>query len=282
MISCGRCFECVRGNEEICEKFLFHNRKHGHLYDGTARLHRSNGEPIHQYSMGGMATYCVAPATSVFPLPDSIDIVEASIIGCSVFTGYGAVKNSAAVRPGESVAVIGSGGVGQAVIQWSRIFGASQIIAVDLNEDQLQKMKQIGATHTVNAAGGNVVDQLVELTNGRGVDVCFEVLGKESTSGQAFQAVAGCGRAVAVGLAPVGIMSPVEINRLVRRQVRVIGSYGAKARKDTPEILRMIANGQYKLGQGISERLPLEHASEGYKRLYEGNIKGRAIVDMEL
>ena len=97
------------------------------MYDGKTRLFREDGTPVGMYSMGGHATHCVVPASSVFPLPSNVPYADASIIGCSVFTAYGAVKHAADVRAGETVAVIGSGGVGAAVIQIARAFGASQV-----------------------------------------------------------------------------------------------------------------------------------------------------------
>ena len=120
IMPCGACGYCVRGREDLCETFFAYNRLKGQLYDGSTRLYRPNGEPVAMYSMGGLAEYAVTPATSVFPLPESVPLNDAAIIGCSIFTAYGAVRNQADVRPGQSVAVFAVGGVGTQVLQMAR------------------------------------------------------------------------------------------------------------------------------------------------------------------
>ena len=97
------------------------------MYDGKTRLFREDGTPVAMYSMSGLASHCVVPANCVFPLPANVPYADASIVGCSVFTAYGAVKHAADVKPGETVAVIGCGGVGASVIQIAKAFGASQV-----------------------------------------------------------------------------------------------------------------------------------------------------------
>ncbi len=101
---CGHCPYCTRGREDLCEVFFRLNRGKGQLYDGTTRLFRPDGTPIAMYSFGGLAEYCVVPATAVFELPKELPFAESSILGCAIFTAYGAVKHGADVRPGESVA----------------------------------------------------------------------------------------------------------------------------------------------------------------------------------
>ena len=113
------------------------NRLKGLLYDGTTRLAALDGEPIHMYSMGGLAEYAVIPSTSVAVAPDDIDLVPAAILGCAAMTGYGAVRRGADLRFGETVAVVATGGVGTNIVQIARAFGASQVIAIDVDNDKL-------------------------------------------------------------------------------------------------------------------------------------------------
>lgn len=168
IMPCGSCRFCARGRDDLCERFFALNRLKGCLYDGTSRLRRKDGQPIWMYSMAGLAEYAVVPATGVFALPDGLPLVDSAVYGCSVFTAYGAIRNGADLRVGESVAVVATGGVGMNLIQLARAFGASQVIAVDINEEKLQAATELGATHVVNSAECDAVAMVRELTGGRG------------------------------------------------------------------------------------------------------------------
>jgi S-(hydroxymethyl)glutathione dehydrogenase/alcohol dehydrogenase len=126
------------------------------------------------YSMAGLAEYAVVPATDVFPLPEGLPLEESSILGCAVFTAYGAVRHAADLRAGERVAVVALRGVGSNIVQIANGFGASQIIAVDIVPEKLDAAQRFGATDVVNSAEGDPVAQVRELTGGDGVDVAFE------------------------------------------------------------------------------------------------------------
>src|SRR6185436_15597991 len=184
IMPCGVCTLCLAGRDDLCEKFFGMNRLKGTLYDGTTRLRRPDGSPVAMYSMAGLAEYSVVPVAGLFALPPELPLVESAVLGCAVFTAYGAVRHAADLRGGERIAVVACGGVGLNVIQIARAFGAAQIIAVDVNDEKLLIARQLGATDTVNVSGGGVGDvtkKVFELTNGRGVDVAFEVLGRPET-----------------------------------------------------------------------------------------------------
>src|SRR5437899_481062 len=178
IMPCGVCHYCVRGRDDLCETFFAMNRLRGTLYDGTSRLRRSDGSALAMYSMGGLAEYAVVPASDVFPAPANVPLTDACILGCALMTAYGAVKNQARVQPSDAVAVVGVGGVGSNVVQIARAFGAGQIIAVDVRDDKLEAAKGLGATYTVNATRGDAVAAVNALTEGRGVDVAIEALGR--------------------------------------------------------------------------------------------------------
>ncbi|PKU80610.1 Alcohol dehydrogenase class-3 [Dendrobium catenatum] len=113
IMPCGNCFFCVKGQEDLCEAFFAYNRAKGTLYDGQTRLFlRNSGKPVYMYSMGGLAEYCVIPANAVATLPNSLPYTESAILGCAVFTAYGAMRHAAEMRAGDSIAVIGVGGIG--------------------------------------------------------------------------------------------------------------------------------------------------------------------------
>ena len=281
IMPCGECPLCNAGRDDLCEKFFGMNRLKGTLYDGTTRLHREDGTPLAMYSMAGLAEYAVVPVAGLFPLPAKLPPVESAVLGCAVFTAYGAVRHAAELRGGERVAVVACGGVGLNVIQVARAFGASQIIAVDVRDEKLEIARKLGATDTVNAAGASpdsVTKAVFEHTQGRGVDVAFEVLGRPETFAQAVDLLGDGGRMIAVGIAAGRATAPVEITRLVRRGLRIIGSYGARTRTDMPEILQLAARDTFRLETFVTRRYPLAEADAAYQALARGEISGRAVV----
>ena len=278
IMPCGFCAPCSAGRDDLCDNFFAMNRLKGTLYDGTSRLRRKDGTPLAMYSMAGLAEFAVVPATDVFPVPASLPLQESAVLGCAIFTAFGAVRHAAELRGGERIAVVAAGGVGINIVQIARAFGASQIIAVDIRSDKLEAARRIGATDVVNALDGDAVARVRELTDGRGVDAAFEVLGLPQTFAQAFEMIRDGGRMIAVGIAPVKATAAVEITRLVRRELRIIGSYGARTRTDMPEIIRLAAQGIFRPETIVTERFPLAEADAAYQALARGDIVGRAIV----
>jgi S-(hydroxymethyl)glutathione dehydrogenase/alcohol dehydrogenase len=280
IMPCGTCRHCVRGLEDLCESFFRFNRLEGVLYDGKSRLARPDGTPIRMYSMAGLAERCVVPATDVFVLPDELDLASAAVLGCSVFTAVGAVRNVAELRVGETVAVMACGGVGMNLIQVARAFGAARIIAVDVTEEKLELARTLGATDVINATQGDVATRVRELTGGRGVDVAFEALGSVVTVEAAIASVDDGGRVVLVGIAPAGTRASFDITHVVRRKVRILGSYGARARTDMPLVIQLAAEGRINLDGLITRRFSLDDADLAYQELASGRIVGRALIDL--
>ncbi|KAJ4775716.1 alcohol dehydrogenase [Rhynchospora pubera] len=280
IMPCGNCFYCVKGQEDLCEPFFAYNRAKGTLYDGETRLFLRNGKPVYMYSMGGLAEYCVVPANALAVLPKTLPYTESAILGCAVFTAYGAMRHAAEMRAGDSVAVIGVGGVGSSCIQIAKAFGASEVIAVDILDEKLTNAKLLGATHTVNAKKEDAVEKIKEITNGRGVDVAVEALGKALTFEQCTKSVRDGGKAVMIGLAATNVVGQIDITRLVRRQVKIIGSYGARARQDLPQIVKLAETGIFNLKNTISRKCTIEEANSAYDDLDKGKIVGRAVVEI--
>jgi succinate semialdehyde reductase (NADPH) len=280
IMPCGVCHYCVRGRDDLCETFFAMNRLKGTLYDGESRLRRANGSPLAMYSMGGLAEYAVVPATDVFPAPAHVPLTDACILGCAMMTAYGALKNQARLQPNESVAVVGTGGVGSSVIQLAKAFGAVQIIAVDIREDKLAAARELGATHGVDAAQGDPVAEILAITGGRGVDVAIEALGRPETVVNAFMMTRDGGRVVVIGIAPGTTTAGIEITRLVRRGIQLMGSYGSRVRTDMPDVLGLAAHGHVHPSRAITQRYRLEQANDAYAALSRGEIVGRAIVTM--
>jgi succinate semialdehyde reductase (NADPH) len=278
IMPCGACRHCAQGRDDLCETFFALNRLKGVLYDGTSRLQRQDGRELAMYSMGGLAEYAVVPATDVFALPEGLPLEPSAVLGCAVFTAYGAVRHGADLRPGERVAVVAVGGVGSNVIQIAKAFGALQIVAVDIADDKLEAALELGATHAVNSRHEDAVAAVRALTGGDGVDAAFEVLGRPETFEQALAMVRDGGRMVAVGIAPGQAAASVQITRLVRRSLRIVGSYGARTRRDMPIILALAAQGAIRPERMVTRTFSLEQADEAYRALSRGEIVGRAIV----
>ena len=207
--ACRSCRYCLAGKPNLCETVAEHGAR-GMLMDGTSRLRLVDGTTLQH----GLRTACFAERTVVaaggaVPIPAELPLWQAALLGCGVVTGIGAVRNVARVQPGESVAVLGCGGVGLQVIAGARLAGANPIIAVDRVPAKLELARAQGATHAVDATvEERPVSAIRELTDG-GVDYAFEVIGKPETIRLAWGAIRPGGTAVVVGLVPEGVEATV-------------------------------------------------------------------------
>jgi succinate semialdehyde reductase (NADPH) len=280
ILPCGRCARCAAGRDDFCEAFWALNRAQGTLYDGTTRLYAPDGSPVWMAGPSALAELCVLPATSVFAVPDGVALEEAAPLGCAAFTAYGALVHAGALQPGERVAVVAVGGVGVNLVQLARVLGAAQVIAVDVSEEKLALARRMGATDTVDGSREDVRERVLELTDGEGVELAFEALGRPGTIRQALEVVGLGGRAVVIGVSALGELTPIESNLLVRRQLRLVGSYGARSRADMPRLLELAADGRISLGDTISREVGLDEAAETFDALDRGEVVGRAVVRM--
>ena len=280
IMPCGHCRRCAQGEDDLCETFFSMNRLRGTLYDGETRLYRENGEPLWMYSMAGLAEACVVPSSAVFPIPATVAMEDVATLGCSALTAYGAVRNVSGVRPGDSVAVVAAGGIGLAIVQMLAIFGAGQIIVVDVADEKLEMATRLGATAVVNASELDPSEAVWELTRGKGVDVAFEAFGSATTFQTAIRVVGDHGKVVVVGIAPSGVVGEIDLTRLPRRKLQILGSYGGRPRTDMPRLLDLVARGKFLPQEIVSRRFALADADHAYRALGRGEIIGRAVVDM--
>jgi succinate semialdehyde reductase (NADPH) len=280
IMPCGACPACVAGREQLCEPFFEHNRKHGTLYDGTTRLYDGAGAPIWMYSMGGLSELAVVPAHALAPIPDGLPLTDSAIVGCALMTAYGATVDAGRVERGQQTVVIGAGGVGISIVQMLRALGAGRIVAVDIDDTKLALARALGATDVVNAKATDAVVAVHEITGGRGADVVFEAIGNPVTFRQATNMVADGGRCVIVGIAAPGITGEIEITRLVRRKLQVVGSLGGRPRHDMAAVMELARVGALDIEGSIGGRFTLETAAEAYALLAAGEITGRAVVEI--
>ncbi len=208
-----------------------------------------------------------------------------SIVGCAVLTGAGAVMHTAKVRPEESVAVFGVGGVGISAIQMASILGAYPIIAVDLDDSKLDFAKQFGASHTVNAKKDNPVEKIIEITNG-GADYCFDAIGLKITNEQILPATRGGGSGadniggMAVLIGMPGKEMTVDPGHFMYHQRQYRGSLGATyPEKDFNMYLRLNQEGKFPLSKLVTKRYKLDEINIACDDLGNGKIYGRAILE---
>ena len=244
-----------------------------------------NGEPVNQQLVSAWAEDILALGDYVVRI-DKDDPGDVScIVGCAVLTGAGAVMNTARVRPGDTVAVFGVGGVGLSAVQMAALLEAKMVIAVDLDDGKLEFARQFGATHTVNASHGDPVEAIIELTGG-GADFAFDTIGVRATTEQILSAVreGGPGSDNFGGTAVlVGIPGPemtIDPNLLVLGQRQYRGSLGAtNAERDFELYLRWHREGKFPLEKLVTRRYSLDQINEACDALRAGEILGRAIVE---
>jgi len=275
---CQDCYFCDRGQSYLCEKSGILNM--GGMLDGTKRL-TSQGAPLGQ--MAGLGTFnqtTIVPTISAVKVDKDVPLKAAALIGCAVQTGVGAALNTANIRKGDTVAVIGCGGVGLNVIQGARIQGAGEIIAIDMNETKLALAKQFGATTTVNASQGNPVSQIMEMTGQRGVDVSFEVIGLGPTIDQAIQMARRGGQAILVGVPSMDVMVsvPAFLGVVVAEKTIKGCWYGSSnVQKDVPKLIELYKKGELKLDELISRTISVDQVNEAFDAMKTGEV-ARSVI----
>jgi S-(hydroxymethyl)glutathione dehydrogenase/alcohol dehydrogenase len=208
-------------------------------------------------------------------LPDD----QLALIGCAITTALGAVFNTAAVTPGASVAVIGCGGVGQAVVQGARIAGAAQIIAIDPGENKRSAALAFGATDIIDPAGADAVDEVRKLTGGRGADFTFEVVGSPATFVQAVDLARRGGSVTLVGMPPSDSVFSLPAFPFAVSDKRLLTSYygDTQVRRDIPLIIELVETGRLDLASMITRRLPLDQVNDAVRAL-EGGEQIRSVL----
>ncbi|WP_109474057.1 zinc-binding dehydrogenase [Ornithinimicrobium cavernae] len=280
IMPCGTCHQCEAGRDDLCEPFFAQNRLRGNLFDGTSRLTRGDGSRLSMYSMAGLAEYAVVPVTALTPLPDGLPLEESAVLGCAAFTAYGALARAGGELTGRSVAVVAVGGVGSSIIQFARHLGADPIIAVDVDDAKLEVARDLGATVTVNSTTTDAREAVLEATGGAGVDLALEVIGRPETVELGLSLLREGGQLVVVGIAAGATTAAIPITGMVRRGLTITGSFGARTRRDLPEVVRLAAEGAFDVRRAVTRRFTLDEAPAAYDLLDAGQIRGRSIVVM--
>ncbi len=275
---CGECEACVGGNPVLCRFGRVLATSNG-LMDGTSRLRGQGEERIHHLmGVSCFAERVVVSETSAMVVPEGVPPEIAAISACAVITGVGAVLNAVERPGGRPLAVFGTGGVGLAAVMGAALSGAHPVIAIDIDPAKLELARRVGATHVVDARSGDVVDQVLEISDG-GVPWMIDAVGRPETMQQAFGCLRPAGTLVAVGLSHAGATVSLPVNELVQRQKRVVGSlYGSSnPRIDLPRIFALYLAGRLPLDELIGTRRPLAEVNEAYAELRTGGV-GRSIL----
>lgn len=277
---CGECFYCKRGQGQLCETSNIALASGG-LLDGTPRFSR-DGSPIFQMSAcGTFADETVVPAIGAVKIDSDMPLKQAALIGCGVLTGVGAAMNTAQIRQGDTVAVVGCGGVGLNVIQGAKLAGAERVIAVDMVPSKLELARTFGATDTIDASAGDPVSQVMDLTQQRGADVAFEVIGLKPTIDQVINMARRGGQAILVGVPSMDVMIELPAFMGVVLQEKMIKGcwYGSSnVQQDIPKLVKLYQDGKLMLDELISREIDNSQVNEAFAAMQQGEVARSVIV----
>jgi Zn-dependent alcohol dehydrogenase len=279
MPSCGNCLPCAEGRPALCEKGVVSNTA-GTLLSGERRIFSSDGKPVnHHMGCSAFAEYAVISRRSAVKVPNDLPLDEAALFGCAVLTGVGAVINTAQVRAGTTVAVVGLGGVGLASVLGAVASGARQVIAVDLSDEKLALARELGATHTVNAGDPKVIDKVREITGG-GVDYAIEMAGSTRAFETAYRITKRGGTTVTAGLPHPNATWPMPSTHLVAEERTIKGSYIGTCvpSRDLPRYIDLYRAGKLPVNKLMSGRMKLDQINEGFDLLHEGKAVRQVVT----
>jgi S-(hydroxymethyl)glutathione dehydrogenase/alcohol dehydrogenase len=268
---CGKCADCVNGKPHLCMAYMMDAFMDAHF--------TMAGVPI--FGMAGAGTFAeelIVPEAGAIKIDDDVPFDIASLVGCGVMTGVGAVFNAAKVTPGSSVLVIGCGGVGISAIQGARIAGAATIVAVDMVEQKLAWAKKFGATHAVTPA--DLPAALLELTGGAGFDFAFEVVGRSDTIRTAYDSTRRGGTTVVVGVGRAEDMVTFSAFELFYNEKNLRGTYygSANIRRDFPLLLDLWRAGRLDLEGMITRRLKIDDINDAFTAMQSGDVIRQVIT----
>ena len=274
---CGACGYCLSGRPNLCDKVGLSDPL-SRSPAGPPRLRRGD-QPVFQFAdLSSFAEQLLVHENMLVKIRPDMPLDKAALIGCGVTTGVGAVLNTAKVRPGDVVAVIGCGGIGLNAVQAAAIVGAGRIIAVDMVASKRDLALAFGATDVVDASAGDAVAAVLELTGG-GVDHAFEAIGLSATAQQAFNMLRKGGTATVIGMIPLG--QKVEIDGfqlLLEKRLQGSNMGSNRFRIDMPQYIEWYLAGKLKLDELVSAVMPLEKINDGFEALKGGEVARQLVT----
>ncbi|WP_158915572.1 Zn-dependent alcohol dehydrogenase [Caulobacter sp. S45] len=270
---CGHCEYCLTGHMSLCPSPDTKRRD-----EEPPRLSQAEGTMNQYLNLSAFAEQMLIHEHACTPIRKDMPLDRAALIGCAVTTGIGAVIHTAKVRPGETVAVIGCGGIGLAAISGAVIAGAGRIIAIDRQPSKLALAKTFGATDVIDASEGDVAKRVRDLTNG-GVHHAFEAIGLKATAEDAFKMLRRGGTATVIGMIAPGVkieLSGVDFLSEKKIQGSMMGSNRFPV--DMPRYVDFYMQGRLKLDEMISARLPLERVNDAFDEMKRGEVARSVVV----
>lgn len=271
--SCGKCHYCGAGSTVMCEEVFDLDR------DGPIR--GASGEKLWQaMRTGAFAEAVVVHESQVATVPADMPFDAASLLACGVITGYGAVANTAKLKPGQTAAVVGCGGVGLNAIQGAALSGASLIAAVDLSDAKLEAARRFGATDAVNPGREDAGAAVRALTGGRGVDYVFVTVGARAAFDRAFDYITKNGAVVIVGMPPSEVRSSYDPGTMAAWNQKILGSKMGETvlSRDLPGLVKAWQDGRLKLEELITGRYRLDRINEAIDSVVRGEALRNVIV----
>ncbi|WP_026683872.1 zinc-dependent alcohol dehydrogenase family protein [Heyndrickxia coagulans] len=277
--SCGHCLPCQEGRPALCEPGAKANNE-GEMLSGGRRLKKNGKEINHHLGVSGFAEYAVVSRNSVVKVDPEIPFSKVAIFGCAVITGVGAVINTARVKPGSSVAVVGLGGIGLNALLGAVLAGARKVIAVDINLQKLEIAKKIGATETFDSRNPDVIKEIRSATDG-GVDYAFETAGAVPAMETAYRITKRGGMTVTTGLPDPSHQFSFPQVTLTAEERTVKGSYlgSCVPSRDIPRFIELYKQGRLPVDRLLTDTLPFEKINEGFDKLANGEST-RLVVEI--
>ena len=253
--ACGQCYYCSRGDRVMCETTL--------PLSTRQPIKDASGAPVAQMmNVGSFAEQVLVHHSQIAVMPKDVSFSVASLLGCGVITGVGAAINTTKIKPGESVVVIGTGGVGLNCIQGAALSGANPLIAVDVNDAKLEASKEFGATHGINSKTQDVAAEVKALTNGRMADHVLVSVG------------------VGPAMPPSGVTTTFDPSWIAADSQRIIGSKmgSAQTPADIPQLVGLYRGGRLKLDELVTKEYPLEEINEAIAAVKRGEALRNVVV----
>ncbi|WP_127091507.1 zinc-dependent alcohol dehydrogenase family protein [Aquabacter cavernae] len=277
--TCGHCLPCLDGRAQLCGPGAAANGA-GTLLSGSLRLRCDDGtDTFHHCGVSGFAEYAVISRRSIVKITKDISLVDAALFGCAVMTGVGAVVNTCAVKPGESVAVVGLGGVGLSSILGAVASGAERVVAVDLSQAKLDLARSLGATDTFLATDPEAAEAVRAATGG-GVDHALEMAGSAPAFELAYKITKRGGTTASAGLANPNARISLSPTNIVAEERIIKGSYqgGCVPPRDIPRFIGLYQSGKLPVDRLLSSTGPLEEINEAFDKLDRAEVVRHVIT----
>ena len=271
--ACGQCFYCSRGDRVMCETTLPLSTREP-IKDAT-------GAAVAQMmNVGSFAEQVLVHHSQIAVMPKDVSFSVASLLGCGVITGVGAAINTTTIKPGESVVVIGTGGVGLNCIQGAALSGANPLIAVDVNDAKLEASKEFGATHGINSKTQDVAAEVKALTNGRMADHVLVSVGVGPAIEQGIGLMGKGAETIIVGMPPSGVTTTFDPSWVAADSQRIVGSKmgSAQTPADIPQLVGLYRGGRLKLDELVTKEYPLEEINEAIAAVKRGEALRNVVV----